>query len=104
HRGEGEGQTFTCTCGHREKLSTFNKRRKREKKYNVSRLDINRYLNNQDDGFKNNALAEALATLKKSRFYVQRSDVFQSKSINPIVKSFSVVVKLFTCNRDFMYH
>lgn len=64
-RGEGEGQTFTCTCGHREKLSTFNKRRKREKKYNVSRRDINRYLNNQDDGFKNNALAEALAKLKK---------------------------------------
>src|SRR5690606_36884546 len=26
-RGEGEGQMFTCSCGHREKLSTFNKRK-----------------------------------------------------------------------------
>src|SRR5699024_1999382 len=34
-RGEGEGQMFTCKCGHREKLSTFNERKQREKKHKV---------------------------------------------------------------------
>lgn len=61
--GEGEGQTFTCTCGHREKLSTFEKRRKKEQHKRVSKKDINKYMKEQDD-FKNNALAEALAKLK----------------------------------------
>ena len=64
-RGEGEGQIFTCKCGHREKLSTFNERKNREKKGKVSRKDVNKYLKKQDDEFKNNALAEALAKLKK---------------------------------------
>jgi len=64
-RGEGEGKMFTCKCGHREKLSTFNERKQREKKHKVSRKDVNKYLKKQDDGFKNNALAEALAKLKK---------------------------------------
>lgn len=64
-RGEGEGQIFTCSCGHREKLSSFNKRKQHEKKHNVSKRDVNKFLKNQDDGFKNNALAEQLAKLKK---------------------------------------
>jgi len=64
-RGEGEGQMFTCKCGHREKLSTFNERKQREKKHKVSKKDVNKYLKKQDDGFKNNALADALAKLKK---------------------------------------
>ncbi|MDY0409006.1 DNA topoisomerase [Virgibacillus soli] len=64
-RGEGEGQMFTCVCGHREKLSTFNQRRQKEKKNHVSRKDVNRYLKKQDEGFKNNPFAEALAKLKK---------------------------------------
>lgn len=64
-RGEGEGQIFTCSCGHREKLSSFNKRKQQEKKHKVSKRDINKYLKKQDDGFKNNALAEQLAKLKK---------------------------------------
>ncbi|WP_404454529.1 DNA topoisomerase III [Virgibacillus necropolis] len=65
-RGEGEGQMFTCKCGHREKLSTFNKRKQQEKKHKVSKKDVNKYLKNQDDeGFKNNALADALAKFKK---------------------------------------
>lgn len=63
-RGEGEGQMFTCSCGHREKLSTFNKRKEQEKKGKVSKKDVNKYLKKQDDGFTNNALAEALAKLK----------------------------------------
>ncbi|WP_088052859.1 DNA topoisomerase III [Virgibacillus dakarensis] len=64
-RGEGEGQMFICKCGHREKLSTFNERKQREKKTHVSKKDVNKYLKKQDDGFKNNALAEQLAKLKK---------------------------------------
>ncbi|MHA6252852.1 DNA topoisomerase III [Oceanobacillus sp. CAU 1775] len=63
-RGEGEGQIFTCSCGHREKLSSFNKRKQNEKKHNVSKRDVNKYLKSQDDGFANNALAEQLAKLK----------------------------------------
>src|SRR5699024_4843969 len=64
-RGEGEGKMFICKCGHREKLSTFNERKQREKKHKVSRKDVNKYLKKQDDDFKNNALAEALAKYKK---------------------------------------
>lgn len=65
-RGEGEGKMFTCKCGHREKLSTFNKRKEQEKKHKVSKQDVNKYLKKQDDdGFKNNALADALSKLKK---------------------------------------
>jgi DNA topoisomerase III len=64
-RGEGEGQLFLCKCGYREKLSTFNARKQREKKKNVSRKEINKYLKKQDDGFVNHALAEQLAKLKK---------------------------------------
>jgi DNA topoisomerase-3 len=64
-RGEGEGKMFMCKCGHREKLSAFNKRKEKEKKHKVSRKDVNKYLKKQDDDFKNNALAEQLAKLKK---------------------------------------
>jgi len=63
--GEGEGKMFICKCGHREKLSTFNKRKEQEKKHKVSRKDVNKYLKKKDDDFKNNALAEQLAKLKK---------------------------------------
>src|SRR5690625_1853771 len=61
--GEGEGQTFTCTCGHREKLATFQKRRKKHQNSRVSKQDVNKYMKKKDD-FKNNALADALAKLK----------------------------------------
>jgi len=62
--GEGEGQTFTCVCGHREKLSTFNERRKKEQNKRVSKKDVNKYLKKQDD-FTNNPFADALAKWKK---------------------------------------
>lgn len=65
-RGEGEGRVFLCkNCGHREKLSAFNKRKEQEKKQQVSRRDINKYLKKQDEGFSNNALAEQLKKLMK---------------------------------------
>src|SRR5699024_7392327 len=62
--GEGQGKTFVCVCGHREKLATFNERKKKEQNKRVSKKDVNQYMNNQDD-FKNYALAEQLAKLKK---------------------------------------
>ncbi|WP_025161293.1 DNA topoisomerase III [Paraclostridium bifermentans] len=65
-RGEGEGKTFVCSCGHREKLSTFNKRKKEENN-KASKRDVNKYLKNQnkqEESF-NNPFAEALAKLKK---------------------------------------
>ncbi|WP_053217976.1 DNA topoisomerase III [Virgibacillus senegalensis] len=63
-RGEGEGQMFTCSCGHREKLSTFNERKKKEKQQKVSKKDVNQYMKKQNESFTNPALAEALAKLK----------------------------------------
>ena len=64
-RGEGEGKVFVCSCGHREKLSSFNKRKKEESN-KASKRDINKYLKNQnknDENF-NNPFAAALAKLK----------------------------------------
>ena len=63
-KGQGEGKIFTCSCGHREKLSSFNKR-KAEEKGKASKKDINKYLKNQtkeQEAF-NNPFA-ALANLK----------------------------------------
>lgn len=64
-RGEGEGQIFTCSCGYREKLSTFNERRKQEKTQ-VNKKDVNRFLREQKktDESLNTDLADALSKLK----------------------------------------
>lgn len=63
-RGEGDNRIFVCSCGHREKLSSFNERKKTESN-NVSKKDVAKYLKqqNQQEDFGNNALAEALAKL-----------------------------------------
>ena len=65
-RGEGENKIFACSCGYREKLSAFNKRKSEEKK-NGSKKDIQKYLKNQNKNEEsfNNPFAEALAKLKK---------------------------------------
>ncbi|WP_371371679.1 DNA topoisomerase III [Sporomusa aerivorans] len=65
-RGEGEGRTFACGCGYREKLATFNERKKQENETKVSKKDVSRYLKQQeaDNPPFNNALAEALSKLK----------------------------------------
>ncbi|MBQ3422538.1 MAG: DNA topoisomerase III, partial [Romboutsia sp.] len=65
-RGEGDAKTFICSCGHREKLSAYNKR-KAEDKNKASKKDINKYLKNQNKSAEsfNNPFAEALAKLKK---------------------------------------
>lgn len=57
---------FACSCGYREKLSSFNKRKQEEKKI-ASKKDIQKYLKNQnkkEESF-NNPFADALAKLKK---------------------------------------
>ncbi|MBC1475789.1 DNA topoisomerase III [Listeria grandensis] len=66
-RGEGDKQIFTCSCGHREKLSAFNARRGNEKNKNVSKSEVANYMkkqNKQEEEPFNNPMAEALAKLK----------------------------------------
>ena len=64
-RGQGEGQIFTCVCGYRERLSTFNERRKKEKN-KISRKEVSRYMKeqNKSDDNINTDLADALSKLK----------------------------------------
>lgn len=64
-RGEGENKLFTCTCGYREKLATFSKRREQEGKGSYNKKDVNKYLQKQNDDVPvNTALADALAKFK----------------------------------------
>lgn len=64
-RGEGEKQTFTCQCGYREKLSSFQERRKKESVGKVDKRTVQKYLKQQkEEEPLNNALAEALKGLK----------------------------------------
>ncbi|HHW36417.1 MAG TPA: DNA topoisomerase III [Bacillales bacterium] len=65
-RGQGEGQIFVCSCGHREKLSTFNEKRKQNQNTKVSKKDVANYLKKQNKQEEpiNTALADALAKLK----------------------------------------
>ncbi|MFW5650578.1 MAG: DNA topoisomerase III [Acetivibrio ethanolgignens] len=64
--GQGEKQTFTCTCGYKERLSAFQERRKKEGG-GVSKKDVARYMNKQRKEAKepvNTGLAEALKNIK----------------------------------------
>ncbi len=64
-RGEGEGQLFVCKCGHREKLSTFNERRKKNQSGKLSKREVSNYMKKQQKEEPiNTALADALAKLK----------------------------------------
>ena len=64
-RGEGENRMFACVCGHREKLSTYNKLKQEQKKQG-SKRDVQKYLREQEKNSEpmNSALADALANLK----------------------------------------
>ena len=65
-KGEGDAQTFVCKCGHREKLSAFNNRKKSAGN-KVSKSEVNNFLKKQKkeaDEPINSALADALAKLK----------------------------------------
>ena len=63
--GQGEKQMFVCVCGHKERLSAFQDRRKKEGA-GVSKKDVNRYLNKmrKEDTPLNTGFADALAKLK----------------------------------------
>ncbi|CAM3616100.1 DNA topoisomerase III [Brevibacillus invocatus] len=66
-QGQGEGQTFVCACGHREKLTTFQERRDKEKGSKVSKKEVAQYLKSQEkdtDEGMNMALKDALAKFK----------------------------------------
>ncbi len=64
-RGQGEGQIFTCQCGYREKLSSFNKRKKQQKSA-LSKGEVNKYLKKQQkqNEVLNTGLVDALSKLK----------------------------------------
>ncbi|PGB08062.1 DNA topoisomerase III [Bacillus toyonensis] len=65
-RGEGAGQIFACKCGYREKLSTFQERRKKESGNKADKRDVQKYMKQQkkEEEPMNNALAEALKGFK----------------------------------------
>ncbi|HEK9101599.1 TPA: DNA topoisomerase III [Bacillus pseudomycoides] len=65
-RGEGAGQIFACKCGYREKLSTFQERRKKESGSKADKRYVQKYMKQQqkEEEPLNNALAEALKKLK----------------------------------------
>lgn len=46
-RGEGAGQIFACKCGYREKLSTFQERRKKESGNKADKRDVQKYMKQQ---------------------------------------------------------
>lgn len=66
-RGAGDAQIFVCSCGHREKLSAFNNRRK-DDTGKADKNDVRTYLANQGKGEKevdiSNSPFAALAKLK----------------------------------------
>lgn len=63
--GEGEGRIFSCSCGYREKLSTF-ENRKKEEKNKLGKKEVQNYLKKQEkiDDSINNTLADQLSKLK----------------------------------------
>ena len=64
--GKGDGQRFICVCGHKEKLSSFEERKKKEGK-GASKKDVNHYLRKQAKEAKepiNNAFAEAFSKIQ----------------------------------------
>ncbi|MED2121476.1 DNA topoisomerase III [Bacillus thuringiensis] len=65
-RGEGAGQISACKCGYREKLSTFQERRKKESGNKADKRDVQKYMKqqNKEEEPLNNPFAEALKKLK----------------------------------------
>ena len=61
-RGEGDGQIFVCSCGHREKLSVFEKRRKESGGKRANKKDVQNYMKKQEEP-ENTAMADALKKL-----------------------------------------
>ncbi|WP_318505822.1 DNA topoisomerase III [Bacillus sp. T3] len=65
-RGEGEGQLFTCKCGYREKLSSFQQRRQKESGGKVDKRSVQKYLKQQEKEAEplNNPFADLLKGMK----------------------------------------
>ncbi|MCH7320479.1 DNA topoisomerase III [Solibacillus sp. MA9] len=64
--GQGDGQIFVCKCGHREKLSAFEARRKKEGGGKVDKRSVQKYMKQQEKEAEpiNNAFADLLKGLK----------------------------------------
>ncbi len=60
--GDGDNKMFVCKCGHREKLSAFEKRKKAGQS-KANKKDVNKYLKKQDEPPQNTAMADALKKL-----------------------------------------
>ena len=62
---KNEEETFVCSCGYKEKLSAFKKRREKEGA-GVSKKDVQRYMKEQSKTKEpvNNAFADALSKIK----------------------------------------
>ena len=63
---KGKEETFVCACGYKEKLSSFQARRKKEGA-GVNKRDVQKYLRQQQKEAKepvNNGFAQALAGIK----------------------------------------
>ena len=63
--GKGEAQRFVCSCGHKEKLSSFQERKKKEGK-SANKRDVAAYMKKQAKEVNepiNNAFAEAFKNL-----------------------------------------
>ncbi|MBU5253115.1 DNA topoisomerase III [Lysinibacillus sp. A4] len=65
-RGEGDGQIFVCKCGHREKLSAFEARRKKEGSGKVDKRSVQKYMKQQEKEAEplNNPFADLLKGFK----------------------------------------
>lgn len=65
-RGEGKGQIFTCKCGYREKLSSFEERRKKESGGKADKRTVQKYLKQQqkEEPPINNPFADLLKGIK----------------------------------------
>ena len=61
--GEGDGQMFTCVCGHREKMASFKARRDKAQKGRIDKRTVNKYTGKKDENI-NSALADQLKGLK----------------------------------------
>lgn len=64
--GEGEGQKFVCSCGYREKLSSFQERKKKEGSGKVDKRSVQKFLKQQEKEAEplNNAFADLLKGIK----------------------------------------
>lgn len=63
-RGEGEQKTFFCKCGHREKISAFQKR-KNEEKSKGNHNDLKKFLEDQKKAIQKDPEDSPFAILKK---------------------------------------